>query len=130
VTVDAPRARVTCAAKLMLETDGPLDVILGGCGGAGKLPSATRCTDRRKFSFRLHHARGARVVRVEAFVNGKRVKRARGRSIKRLVLRRLPQGKFTVRIVATQNTGSKLISTRRYKGCKKGKPRTRAHHHG
>jgi hypothetical protein len=34
-----------------------------------------------------------------------------------------------VRIVATQSTGSKLVSVRRYKGCTKGKPQTRAHHH-
>jgi hypothetical protein len=61
-----------------------------------------------------------------AFVNGTRVKRAHGRNIKRLVLKRLPRRKFTVRIVATQNTGSKLISTRRYKGCRKGRPRTHA----
>jgi hypothetical protein len=47
-----------------------------------------------------------------------------------VVLRRLPRRKFTVRIVATKNTGSKLISVRTYKGCKKGKPQTRAHHHG
>jgi hypothetical protein len=125
VTVDAKRARVTCAAKLMTETDGPLDVVLGGCGGAAKLPDARRCIDRRKFTFRLHHARGARVVRVVAYVNGKRVKRVRGRNIRRITLKRLPRRKFTVRIVSTQNTGSKLISVRKYKGCRKGKPRTR-----
>jgi hypothetical protein len=109
----------------MTETDGPLDVVLGGCGGAAKLPSARRCVDRRKFTFRLHHARGARVVQVVAFVNGKRVKRVRGRNIRRITLKRLPRRKFTVRIVSTQNTGSKLISVRKYKGCRKGKPRTR-----
>jgi hypothetical protein len=130
VTVDTRRARVTCAAKLFVETDGPLDVVLGGCGGAAKLPSARRCVDRRKFSFRLHHARGARVVRVVAYVNGHRKLRRRGRDIKRITLRRLPRKKFTVRIVSTQSTGSKLISTRRYKGCKKGRPSTRAHHRG
>jgi hypothetical protein len=129
VTIDAKRARVTCAAQLMTETDGPLDVVLGGCGGAAKLPTARRCVDRRKFTFRLHHARGARVVRVVAYVNGKRVKRVRGRNVKRITLKRLPRKRFTVRIVSTQSTGSKLISVRRYKGCRKGKPRTRAHHH-
>ena len=28
--------------------------------------------DTRKFSFRLHHAPGARILKVEAFINGKR----------------------------------------------------------
>jgi C-terminal binding-module, SLH-like, of glucodextranase len=129
VTVHTARARVSCAAKLFVETDGPLDVLLGGCGGAAKLPAARRCVDRRNFSFKLHHARGARVVRVAAFVNGHRKLRRRGRDIKRITLQRLPRRKFTVRIVATQSTGSKLVSTRRYKGCRKGRPRTRAHHH-
>jgi hypothetical protein len=128
VTVDAPRAKVTCAAKLQVETDGPLDVVLGGCGGALGLPAAHGCVDRRKFSFALHRPRGARIVRVEAFVNGKRRLRRHGRDIRRITLARLPRGRFTVRIVATQSTGSRLISTRRYTGCRKSRPTTRAHH--
>jgi hypothetical protein len=129
VRVNAPRAKVTCSARLMVESDGPLDVLLDGCGGAASLPQAPRCVDRRKFTFRLHHAPRARVVKVIAYVNGKRVLRRRGRNIKRITLRRLPRRKFTVRIVSTQDTGSKLISVRHYKGCRKGKPSTRAHHH-
>jgi hypothetical protein len=68
---------------------------------------------------------GVHVVSVVAYVNGKRVKTARGRRVKKLSLARLPQGTFTVRIVATTSRGTKTISKRRYKGCKKGKPRTR-----
>ena len=80
VRVDAARARVTCAAKLMVESDGPLDVVMDGCGGAvaGKPPRGARCVDRRRFTFRLHHARGARVVRVVVYVNGRLKKRVRG----------------------------------------------------
>jgi hypothetical protein len=94
-----------------------------------RLPSAGRCVDRRKFSFKLHHGPGARVVRVAVFVNGRRVILRRGRDIRRVVVRRLPRKRFTLRIVATQSGGSKLISTRRYRGCRKGRPTTRAHHH-
>jgi hypothetical protein len=32
VTVDVARARVTCGVSLVVHTDGPLDVTLGGCG--------------------------------------------------------------------------------------------------
>jgi pimeloyl-ACP methyl ester carboxylesterase len=32
VTVDVARARLTCAVDLVVHTDGPLDVTLGGCG--------------------------------------------------------------------------------------------------
>jgi hypothetical protein len=90
-----------------------------------KLPAGRRCTDRRKFSFALHHGPGSRVVRVAVFVNGKRILRRHGRNIRRVTVRRLPRKRFTLRIVSTQSSGSKLISTRRYKGCRKGRPTTR-----
>jgi len=41
----------------------------------------------------------------------------------------LPQETFTVKITALQQSGSKLVSTRTYSGCDKGKPTTRAVHH-
>jgi hypothetical protein len=94
-----------------------------------RLPSAARCVDRRTFTFRLHHGPGRRVVRVEVFVNGRRTLRRSGRDIRRVTVPRLPRKRFTVRIVATQSNGSQLISTRRYSGCRKGRPTTRAHHH-
>jgi hypothetical protein len=88
-------------------------------------PSAGSCLDRRKFSFRLHHAWRARVVRVKVYVNGKLKIARRGRNIKRVTIKRLPRKRFTVKIVATQSTGSTLVSTRTYNGCKKSRPRTR-----
>jgi hypothetical protein len=59
------------------------------------------------------------------FVNGKRRLSLRGKDIRRVTLTRLPQTKFVVKVVATQNTGSRLISTRTYTGCKKSRPHTR-----
>ena len=114
--------------------DLPLEgtVAVGGahCRGAlASLSLAGRCVDRRKFRFRLHHAPGARVVRVRVYVNGRRRLARRGRSVRAVTLRRLPRGTFRVRIVAIQSSGSKLISTRTYRGCRKSRPRTRAHHH-
>jgi hypothetical protein len=91
--------------------------------------AATRCVDTRKFGFALHHAVGARVVKVVVFVNGKRRLSLSGSDIKRVTLTRLPRKRFVVRVVATQNTGSRLTSTRTYHGCRKTRPRTRAHHH-
>jgi hypothetical protein len=67
------------------------------------------------------------VVRVKVYVNRKRVLRRRGRNLRRVTLKGLPDRKrVTVKIVATQSTGSKLVSTRVYKHCKKSRPRTRA----
>jgi hypothetical protein len=64
-------------------------------------------------------------VKVVAFVNGKRVLRVAKKRVKRVVLKRLPKGRFKVRIVATTDRGSRTISVRHYRGCKKGKPTTR-----
>jgi hypothetical protein len=67
---------------------------------------------------------GTRVVRVEAFANGKRRLRQSGRDIKRITLKRLKRGgKLKIRIVSTHNTGAKVVSTRTWNGCTKGKPR-------
>ena len=88
-----------------------------------KLPRT--CTDKRKFTFKLHHGPGARVVKVAVFVNGKRILLRRGRNIRRVLVPRLPRRRFTLRIVATQSSGSRLISTRKYRGCHKGRPTTR-----
>jgi hypothetical protein len=93
------------------------------------LAPAPPCIDRRKFSFKLHHAPRARVIRVQIYINGKLELVRRGRSIKRITLSRLPQGTFTVEITATQSTGSKIISTRIYEGCSKTAPTIRARHH-
>jgi hypothetical protein len=93
------------------------------------LPASRRCVDTRKFKFRLHHARGARVVAVRLSVNGRRALSRRGRDIGAVTLRRLPKSTFTVRIVVTYSNGSKRTSMRTYIGCKKSRPRTRSHHH-
>jgi beta-glucosidase len=83
-----------------------------------------KCVDSRRFAFKLHHAVGARIVRVAVYVNGKRRLSLRGKDIKRVSIARLPRKRFTVKIVTTSSTGAKLISTRVYHGCKKTRPRT------
>jgi hypothetical protein len=93
--------------------------------GSIELPPKGSCVDRRGFKFGLHHARGQRVVRIVVFINGKVRKRKTGRNLKTISIKPLPQGRFTVRIVATHSGGSQLISKRNYVGCKKGRPRTR-----
>jgi Melibiase len=99
--------------------------VKGPRGNPAALPERHSCLDRRKFRFRIHHARGARAVEVYAYVNGKRVLHKRGHDIKSITLKRLPYGNFKVRIEVFQSTGSETISVRRYHGCKKGPPHTR-----
>jgi len=63
------------------------------------------------------------------FVDGRRKLTRHGRDIRSVTIARLPQRLFHLKIVSTQSTGSKLISTRTYRGCRKGHPTTRAHSH-
>jgi beta-glucosidase len=92
----------------------------------GDLCTAAPCVRASAIGFKLHRVEGTRVVRVEAFVNGKRRLLRTGRDIRRITLTKLARtGKMTIRIVATHNTGSKVVSTRTWNGCTKGKPRVR-----
>jgi hypothetical protein len=120
VSIDAKRARVGCDAALDVTSDGPLKVRLRGCGAR-----ARACLRPSAIAFRLHSPR-SRVVRVVAYANGKRRLRRTGTDIRRIKLKGLKRrGKLTIRIVATHNTGSKIISTRTWKRCRKGKVRVR-----
>jgi hypothetical protein len=84
------------------------------------------CLRPSTIAFKLHSSRHSRVVRVEAFVNGKRRLRRNGTNLSRVTLTGLKRaGTLRVRIVATHNTGSKVVSSRTWKGCTKGKPRVR-----
>src|SRR3954471_9906362 len=104
-------------------------VSIGGASCAGAVAHirrpASKCVDTRRFSFKLHHPVGARVVKVVIYVNGKRKLTKRGRNITRVSIKRLPKKHFVVKIVQTQNTGARIISTRVYNGCKKSRPHTR-----
>jgi hypothetical protein len=89
------------------------------------LPGTRDCVDRRRFSFKLHRPKHTRIVRAEAYVNGKRKVRVRGRDVRRIALKALPRKRFVVRIHAFHSNGTEIVSTRVYKGCKKSKPKTK-----
>jgi dienelactone hydrolase len=96
-----------------------------GCPGS-TTPPAARCDDRRRFRFRIHRPPRQRIVAVEVYVNGKRRVRRRGRSIGAVSIAPLPsRGRFVVRVVATTNRGRRVISSRTYRDCRKGRPTTR-----
>jgi hypothetical protein len=85
---------------------------------------AQRCADTRRFAFKLHHAVGARIVRVVIYVNGRKRLSLRGHDIQRVSIAKLPRKRFVVKVVTTSSTGAKLVSTRVYHGCKKTRPHT------
>ena len=85
-------------------------------------PGRCGCPSRRKSRFRLHRVPGTRIVRAEAFVNGKRVLARKGRDLREVTLDLPASGRLKVRIVATHTSGSKVVSTRTYDGCTKTRP--------
>jgi hypothetical protein len=95
-----------------------------GGGGNGGKPRGIKCRDKRRFTFRIHQPRHGRIVRVDAFVNGKLRRTVRGHRVKHVTIAKLPRKRFKVRIVAHWNSGERTVSTRVYKGCKKSRPHT------
>jgi Right handed beta helix region len=89
------------------------------------LPGSCTCVDRRRFTFRLRKPRHDRLVSVKVLVNGRVVLRRRHGGFGRVTIRRLPQGRFTVKIVARTRRGRIITSVRTYRGCAKSRPRTR-----
>jgi sugar lactone lactonase YvrE len=86
------------------------------------------CLDTRGFKFKIHQL-GGRIVEVDAWINGRHVKHVRGFQITSIVLKRLPQRRFVVRIVTINASGHRNITVRTYRGCRKGKPHTIVPHH-
>jgi predicted esterase len=119
ITTDGP-ATITLSDGRTLSFDTP-----GKHTGTVAAATKGRCSAKRSVQFKLHHAKGARVVKVVAYVNGKRKLVRRAHDVKSVTLRRLPTKRFVVRIVATHSSGSQLVSTRTFNGCKKTRPKTR-----
>jgi hypothetical protein len=97
------------------------------------LPSAQTCKNASRFAFRLHQPRNARIVRVDVYVNGRRVKTMRARkgaTLRSVVLSGLPAGAFTLKVVATTDHHHRIVSQRRYHTCAKSRHhhRRRSHH--
>jgi endoglycosylceramidase len=94
------------------------------CANPLGLPGTRRCVDRRKFTFRLH---GRRVVEVRIYVDRRLIVHRRARHITTVTLKRLPIGNFTVKVVARTSDGKRTTTVRRYRGCRKGRPRGHRH---
>jgi hypothetical protein len=91
-----------------------------------KAAGGSDCLRPSKIGFKLHRPPRNRIVRVEAFVDGRSKLVRTGRDLKRVELTKLPRGgRMKVRIVATHSSGSKVVSTRSWNGCTKTGPSVR-----
>jgi hypothetical protein len=133
---DKPPAGFACVPRVPAE-DVPGGTAGGSGSGAGSgaaaggsnplgLPPKSKCIDQRRFKFKIHQPPRQRVVNVNVYINGKRRYSRRGKQVKTISIKKLPStGRYVVRIVALTNIGRRVISTRTYKNCRKGKPSTR-----
>jgi hypothetical protein len=90
----------------------------GGAPLAGARGGATGCANARRLVFRLPTAGRARIVAVAVYVDGRRVRRVRGRRLRSVRLPPLPsRGVHRIRIVTTTSAGRRRTTIRRYRAC-------------
>lgn len=95
-----------------------LPPLFGSRGVVAGAPSARRCLSRRSFTIRIRKLAGLTISSATVTVNGKRVAVRSGKRLTAPVnLRRLPKGRYSVRIVVKLADGRKLSGTRRYRTC-------------
>lgn len=125
-TVDAKRARVSCAPDIALTGDGPLDLTIvcpaPGRGAAQAPPApSTRRRCAKTVTIRLPHVRGRRVVSVRVTRGGKVLRRVRGRNLRRVRVRRPTRRAFTLHVRArTRGRGKHRVTismVRRFATC-------------
>ena len=115
-TVDARRARLSCAPEVEVKSDGPFDLRLR-CGPPSRQASPPQCASTVRM--RLPRVRGRRIVQVVVRRGGTRVTRLRGRNLRRVTVRRPTAGAFALRIRArTGGRNPRTISVvRRFPAC-------------
>jgi uncharacterized protein len=97
----------------------PVPAELSSCSPSGK-----SCL-KNVLRFKVHQPERSRIVQVDAYINGKHVKRKKGKRITTFGLKR-PKGvdNFTLRIVTHAANGQRTISERQYHRCTKTNPNT------
>jgi hypothetical protein len=101
--------------KLVTSPDKP------GSGGGASGGGIRGCGDKPGRVVPLHYK--VRIVRASVYINGRRVRVYRGRSLHRVVIPEAGGGRHVVKIVLVSSNGRHYASVRTYKGCKKTKPR-------
>ena len=93
------------------------------------VPSNKKCLSRRSFKIKLRNVKAGKIVSAQVKLRGKVVRTLKGKTLSVSVnLKGLPKGTFTLEIVTTDSSGSRLSGKRRYKTCavkKKAKAKTK-----
>ena len=92
---------------------------------AGARGAPTGCANAGRLIFRLPTAGRVRIVSAAVYVDGRRVRRVRGRRLTSVRLPPLPsRGVHTIRIVTTTSTGRRRTTVRRYRACSRSLKRS------
>ncbi len=120
VTIDARRARVGCDAKIVVTTDGPLKVAIGGCdlvADAAKGTSTVGCAPRSGLVVRFpHQVAGRRVRSARVAVAGQRADRTRQHAM-RVSFAGVDADRVLVKIALDLDNGRTLRQDRHYRIC-------------
>ncbi|MGI8558777.1 MAG: LVIVD repeat-containing protein [Solirubrobacteraceae bacterium] len=81
----------------------------------------TVCTAATRLTFRLRRVPHGRIVRVAAFVNGRRVLRRSGRNLKHISFARSPGRLLAVKIITRDSHGARVVTMRTFQGCTRTK---------
>jgi hypothetical protein len=111
-TLDAGRARVGCAPRLAVESDGPLELRL-------TCPVKRPVACARSMSVVLPRVQGRRLVDVAVMRGGKELRRVRAASLRKVRFRRPSRKAFTLELRGVAEGGTPLTVTvqRRYSAC-------------
>jgi hypothetical protein len=114
-TIDGWRARVGCAPALDVTSDGPLDLRIE----CARVASRRACTP--SVVLRLPRVRGRRVVSVTVTRGGRVVRRARGRNLRSVRVRRPTRRAFALRVAmrtrGARSGPARVVVLRRFGSC-------------
>jgi hypothetical protein len=96
-------------------------------GAGGETVKGGKCVVRRRLVVRVRQRGRVRLRVVRVYVKGKHRKTLRHRRISApIVIRHVPRGKFTVKLVARTMHGRKLTARKRFRNCTRGRTAARS----
>jgi DNA-binding beta-propeller fold protein YncE len=124
ITQSASVVRIRSTARacdLSPTTAGPAPppgVIVDFLTSAAKAQKGVRCVPKKRLVIRLRQRGRVRLRSATIYIKGKRVRTIRGRALSgRIVLTRIPRGRFLLTVHSRTTKGKRLTTRRHYRNC-------------
>jgi hypothetical protein len=116
-TIDARRARVSCAPRIELTGDGPVDLQID-CAPPKAADALAACA--RTVTVALPRVTGRRITFVNVSRRGARLKRVTGRDVRRVVVTRPSEKAFSLRLTlhTSGRKAGRVVVARRFAACR------------